>query len=71
MEEVAGVSLVGDGEFPAFRRWAAAYVGDETARQCLPSRDQLVATFSARKEMYGAREPRLLCASDSWFRVCA
>ncbi|KAL6616692.1 hypothetical protein ACP70R_038962 [Stipagrostis hirtigluma subsp. patula] len=54
-QEVNGVALVTDEEFPAFRRWADGYVDDETVKQCLPRRDELVAASSARKEMYLTR----------------
>ncbi|OQU88200.1 hypothetical protein SORBI_3003G426200 [Sorghum bicolor] len=52
IEEVTGVTLVNGEEFPALREWADAYVNDATVKQCLRSRDELVAYFSARKEMY-------------------
>jgi glutathione S-transferase len=55
MEQVTGVVLLNDEELPALRRWADDYVNDETVKQCLRSRDDLVAYFSARKEMYMAR----------------
>ncbi|PUZ52997.1 hypothetical protein GQ55_5G018900 [Panicum hallii var. hallii] len=55
IEEVSGVTLVNDEELPAFCEWANGYVNDETVKQCLRSRDDLVAYFSARKEMYMAR----------------
>ncbi|CAL4972147.1 unnamed protein product [Urochloa decumbens] len=55
IEEVTGVTLVNGEELPAFCRWANDYVNDETVKQCLRSRDDLVAYFSARKEMYLAR----------------
>uniref|UniRef100_A0A0E0JTM0 glutathione transferase n=1 Tax=Oryza punctata TaxID=4537 RepID=A0A0E0JTM0_ORYPU len=51
-EEVAGVSLVSEREFPALCRWSQRYVYDEAVRQCLPSRDELVALFTANKEAY-------------------
>jgi glutathione S-transferase len=52
IEEVTGVTLVNGDEFPALREWADAYVDDATVKQCLRSRDEVVAYFSARKEMY-------------------
>ncbi|CAO1947241.1 unnamed protein product [Urochloa humidicola] len=55
MEEITGVTLVNGDELPAFCKWANNYVNDETVKQCLRSRDDLVAYFSARKEMYVAR----------------
>ncbi|CAN6200602.1 unnamed protein product [Urochloa humidicola] len=54
LEEVAGVRLVGDGEYPALRRWAEDYTSDETVRRFLPDRDELVAFFAANKERYTA-----------------
>ncbi|CAL4966543.1 unnamed protein product [Urochloa decumbens] len=55
LEEVAGVRLVEDGEYPALRRWAKEYTSDETVRRFLPDRDELVAFFAANKERYTAR----------------
>ena len=55
IEEVSGATLVNHEELPAFCKWANGYVNDETVKQCLRSRDDLVAYFSARKEMYMAR----------------
>ncbi|GJM91896.1 hypothetical protein PR202_ga08315 [Eleusine coracana subsp. coracana] len=60
-EEANGLNLVTDEEFPAFRRWAQCYVNDETVKQCPPNRDQLVASFTARKDMYLTRAKRLPC----------
>uniref|UniRef100_A0A0D9YK17 glutathione transferase n=1 Tax=Oryza glumipatula TaxID=40148 RepID=A0A0D9YK17_9ORYZ len=51
-EEVTGVSLVSEREFPALCRWSQRYVNDGAVRQCLPSRDELVALFTANKEAY-------------------
>nr|CAB3502706.1 unnamed protein product [Digitaria exilis] len=53
--EVAGVRLVGDGEYPALRRWAEEYTSDETVKRFLPDRDELVAFFAANKERYTSR----------------
>ena len=55
IEEVSGATLVNHEELPAFCKWANGYVNDETVKQCMRSRDDLVAYFSARKEMYMAR----------------
>ncbi|RLN21908.1 putative glutathione S-transferase [Panicum miliaceum] len=55
IEEVTGVTLLNDEELPALCEWANGYVNDETVKQCLRSRDDLVAYFSARKEMHTAR----------------
>ncbi|XP_044439968.1 probable glutathione S-transferase [Triticum aestivum] len=52
-EEVTGVSLMGENdEFPALRRWAKEYTENETVKECLPTREQLVAVFSANKDKY-------------------
>ncbi|KAL6616693.1 hypothetical protein ACP70R_038963 [Stipagrostis hirtigluma subsp. patula] len=53
-EEINGVTLLTDEEYPALCRWAKRYVADETVMQCLPKRDELVAVFSACKEMFQA-----------------
>lgn len=51
-EEVAGVSLVIDEEYPYLRRWAKEYTCNETVRECLPDREQLLAHFTEKKDMY-------------------
>lgn len=53
-EEICGVTLVTSEEFPGLTRWAKAYVEDEHVKQCLPERAQLVAMFSACREMFRA-----------------
>jgi glutathione S-transferase len=55
LEEVAGVRLVEDGEYPALRRWAKECTSDETVKRFLPDRDELVAFFAANKERYTSR----------------
>ncbi|KAF8781210.1 hypothetical protein HU200_000676 [Digitaria exilis] len=54
IEEVSGVTLVNGDEFPAFCKWAKAYVNDDTVKQSLPDRDELLAFFSGNKEIYMA-----------------
>uniref|UniRef100_A0ACD5WPG5 Uncharacterized protein n=1 Tax=Avena sativa TaxID=4498 RepID=A0ACD5WPG5_AVESA len=51
-EETCGVTLVTNEEFPGLTRWGKAYVEDEHVKQCLPERDQLVAMFSACRDMF-------------------
>ncbi|XP_062208084.1 glutathione transferase GST 23-like [Phragmites australis] len=46
LEEVAGVSILNDEEYPALRRWAKEYTANEAVKECLPDRDQLLAHFS-------------------------
>lgn len=53
-EEITGVTLVTDEEFPALCQWAKGYVNDDTVNQCLRNRDELVTMFSACKEMFRA-----------------
>ena len=60
IEEVSGATLVNHEELPAFCKWANGYVNDETVKQCLGSRDDLVAFYSARKEIYMARARAIL-----------
>ncbi|KAF0926769.1 hypothetical protein E2562_027383 [Oryza meyeriana var. granulata] len=55
-EEVCGVTLATDEEFPALCQWRRSYVNDEAVKQCLPDRDELVAFYQARKEMVKAAE---------------
>ncbi|TVU36860.1 hypothetical protein EJB05_18812, partial [Eragrostis curvula] len=54
IEEVSGVVLLTDEEYPELCNWAKRYVDDDTVTQCLPKRDELVAVFSALKEMLRA-----------------
>jgi len=54
LEEVAGVRLAGDGEYPALRRWAKEYTADESVRRFLPDRGELAAFFAANKERYSS-----------------
>ena len=55
VEEVGRAApLLTDEAYPALCRWAKRYVADETVEQCLPKRDELVALFSAFKEMLQA-----------------
>ncbi|KAK1669900.1 hypothetical protein QYE76_058059 [Lolium multiflorum] len=54
MEEISGVTVVTDEEFPALRRWATRYADHEDVKGCLPKRDELVAMFSAFKDMFRA-----------------
>ncbi|PNT73592.1 hypothetical protein BRADI_2g60652v3, partial [Brachypodium distachyon] len=53
-EEICGVKLVRNDEFPELCRWAKAYVEDEHVKRCLPDRGQLVALFSACRDMFRA-----------------
>ncbi|PWZ31040.1 putative glutathione S-transferase [Zea mays] len=52
VEEVTGVAVVDEGEFPALRRWSREYSSCEALKQCVPDRDQLVAFYTERKEAY-------------------
>ncbi|KAE8813068.1 putative glutathione S-transferase [Hordeum vulgare] len=52
LEEVAGVCLMGETEFPALCRWAKEYTSHETMKECLPERGQLVAHLSAKKDIW-------------------
>ncbi|XP_062208088.1 probable glutathione S-transferase [Phragmites australis] len=51
-EEVAGVSLVTDEEYPDLCRWAKEYTSHETVKQCLPDREKLLAHFTAKKDFF-------------------
>ncbi|TVU00984.1 hypothetical protein EJB05_53581, partial [Eragrostis curvula] len=54
LEEVTGVSVVSEDKLPALCRWIEEYTSNEAVRQCLPDRDQLVAYYTAKKDMYKA-----------------
>jgi glutathione S-transferase len=55
MEEVGGVSpLLTDEGYPDLCRWARRYIANDTVKQCLPKREDLVAMYSAFKEMFQA-----------------
>jgi len=59
-EEVSGVRLVTAEEFPRLCRWAKEYASDDKVRACLPDRAQLLANFTARKEMFMAMAKSML-----------
>ncbi|XP_066315846.1 probable glutathione S-transferase [Miscanthus floridulus] len=52
LEEVTGVTLVNDNEFPALCQWAKEYSSSEALEPCQPDRDRLVAYFTENKEKY-------------------
>ncbi|CAD6234884.1 unnamed protein product [Miscanthus lutarioriparius] len=52
IEEVTGVTVVDENEYPALRRWSREYNSYEALKQCVPDRDQLVAFYNERKEGY-------------------
>ena len=51
-EEMAGVRLLTEEEHPALCRWARAYAADQTAQQCLPDRDLVLAVLTPRRDMF-------------------
>ncbi|XP_020179103.1 glutathione S-transferase U8 [Aegilops tauschii subsp. strangulata] len=51
-EEISGVNLLTDEQFPALCRWAKEYAGDERAKECLPNMDELVAKITAVKKKF-------------------
>jgi glutathione S-transferase len=52
IEEVTGVALVNDDEYPALSQWAREYISNEALKPCVPDRDKLLAYFTKNKEMY-------------------
>jgi glutathione S-transferase len=52
IEEVTGVTVVDESEFPAIRQWEKEYKSCEALKPCMPDRDKLVAYFTESKEMY-------------------
>ncbi|KXG34122.1 probable glutathione S-transferase [Sorghum bicolor] len=52
VEEVTGVVVLDEDEYPALRRWSKEYSSYEALKQCIPDRDQLVAFYTERKENY-------------------
>jgi glutathione S-transferase len=52
LEEVNGVTVVDEDEYPALRRWSKEYNSCEALKQCVPNRDRLVAYFTENKEKY-------------------
>uniref|UniRef100_A0ACD5WPH2 Uncharacterized protein n=1 Tax=Avena sativa TaxID=4498 RepID=A0ACD5WPH2_AVESA len=53
-EEITGVSLVTEEEFPRLQRWAVEYAADEKIGACMPDRAVLLDHFTAEKEMFMA-----------------
>jgi glutathione S-transferase len=47
-EEMTGVSLLADDDFPALRRWAKEYTSNEAVKQCLPGIEHLKAHFAVQ-----------------------
>jgi glutathione S-transferase len=52
VEEVTGVTVVDESEFPAIRRWGKEYISCEALKPCMPDRGQLVAYYVENKERY-------------------
>lgn len=52
LEEVNGVTVVEEEEYPALRRWSKEYNSYEALKQCIPDRDRLVDYFTENKERY-------------------
>jgi glutathione S-transferase len=57
-EEVAGVSIASEEEFPDLCRWGEEYASHETVKQCLPDRATLLAHFMARKDIFKSTLPK-------------
>ncbi|XP_006645391.1 probable glutathione S-transferase [Oryza brachyantha] len=53
-EEVCGVTLATDEEFPALCQWRRSYADDEAVKPCLPEKDELVAYYRAIKDVIKA-----------------
>jgi glutathione S-transferase len=53
-EEITGVTLVTEEEFPRLHRWAVDYAADEKISACLPDRAVLLENFTAKKELFAA-----------------
>ncbi|CAO2195878.1 unnamed protein product [Urochloa humidicola] len=52
VEEVTGVTVVNESEYPALRQWEKDYNSCEALRPCMPDRDQLVTYYTENKEKY-------------------
>ncbi|CAD6234866.1 unnamed protein product [Miscanthus lutarioriparius] len=50
VEEVTGVVVLDEEEYPALRRWSKEYNSYEALKQCVPDRGQLAAFYTERKE---------------------
>lgn len=50
VEEVTGVTVVHEDEYPALRRWSKEYNSYEPLKQCVPDRDKLVAFYTENKD---------------------
>ncbi|XP_037418516.1 probable glutathione S-transferase [Triticum dicoccoides] len=46
MQEVAGVRVMTDDEYPAIHRWIEDYNADEAVKECLPDRNHLISYFT-------------------------
>jgi glutathione S-transferase len=52
VEEVTGVVVLDEDEYPALRRWSKEYNSYGALKQCVPDRDQLAAFYTERMENY-------------------
>ncbi|XP_074587518.1 putative glutathione S-transferase [Curcuma longa] len=50
LQEVAGISLINGEEFPNLCRWIEGFVATDAVTECLPPRDELLATFQSKKQ---------------------
>lgn len=50
LQEVVGVSLIGEEEFPALCRWIEEFLACDAVMETLPPREALLTAFRAKKE---------------------
>ncbi|CAL4945548.1 unnamed protein product [Urochloa decumbens] len=52
VEEVTGVTVVDESEYPALRQWEKDYNSCEALKPCMPDKDQVVAYYTENVERY-------------------
>ncbi|KAL5227410.1 hypothetical protein ABZP36_015675 [Zizania latifolia] len=51
-EEMAGVRVMSDEEYPALCRWVKEYTSDDAVNKCLPSREQIISYYAPMKDKF-------------------
>lgn len=60
VEEVTGVVLINNIEYPCLSQWAKEYKSNETLKPCMPDQKKLFDYFNKNKEYYKAKAKAML-----------
>ncbi|CAM0879313.1 unnamed protein product [Alopecurus aequalis] len=58
-EELTGVSLMADDEYPVVRQWVMEYNSDEAVKGCVTNKEQLAAYLKVNKDKYKMKKQHL------------